>query len=137
MASPDCVLDTTTVLLFHVGIHKDELIQINTNRAIRPCNVMRETDERSWVVLHTSWEEASARALDWGFDELDKEQDESQLALISFEFTALGVGHITLTDELTTCDWKQFRFHGNLPLRCTNIQGQLLVKAHDTASSVD
>ena len=137
MASHSVVVDTaTSSLLLHVGIHKAELDQIITNRAIRPCNVMQERGKRSWVVLHTTSEAALDRALRWGFDELGKQQDKSQLALISFDFTELGVGHFMITNNLTTTDWKHFRFHGDLPLRCANIKGELLVQACDEVQDV-
>ena len=134
------VVDTTTpdVLLLHAGLHKDALNQIQTDRVVRPCNVV-ESEGSSWVVLNTETPAAADMAMRWVFDdELGKEKDESQLNMITFEFTALGVCNFMFTNKLTTRDdWKQFQFHGDLPLRCTNMQGELLlVQALDAVSSV-
>ena len=127
---------STSVLKLYAGIHKDQLDQIMTDNYVRPCNVMVESRARSWVPLHTTVQGASHRALFSGFPEMGKESDMEQLALFCFEFTALGVGHFTLTNELTTHDWKHFRFHGNLPLQCTNMYDDRLVTVYD-ATSVD
>ena len=124
------VVDTNkSTLLVYAGLQKDMLNQVQTDAMVRPCNVMVESAERSWLVLDTTIAAAADRALRWGFEELGKEQDELQLVLIAFEFTALGVGHFMLTNQLgsTRGDWHHFRFYGNLPLRCTNIEDQLLV----------
>ena len=119
---------TTSVLQFHAGLHKDALNQITTDRVVHPCNVMVESEHRSWVVLHTTIAAASDRALRWGFEELGKEQDELQLVLIAFEFTTLGVGHYIMQKRLTTHDWIHVRFHGDLPLLSQDMNGEPLVK---------
>ena len=74
----------------------------------------------------------------WGVEELGYAPGTSQLTVLTFEFTALGVCNFMFTNKLTTRDdWKQFQFHGDLPLRCTNMQGELLlVQALDAVSSV-
>ena len=131
MAAHPNVVDTAvdSTLTAFVGIHRYELNQILTGAMVRPRNVMAERADRSWVMLDKTVAEAAWRALRWGFEELGYEQDERQLVLIEFEFTTLGVGHFMFTNQLTTThDWQHFRFHGNLPLRCTNDEGELLVQ---------
>ena len=127
---------STSVLKLYVGVHKDQLGQVLADNCVRACNVMAESGGRSWVPLHATVQAAAHRALVWGFPEMGKESDKSQLALFCFEFTAMGVGHVMLTNELTTSDWKHFRFHGNLPLQCTNMYDDRLVTVYD-ATSVD
>ena len=118
-----------STLQAYVGIHKDELNQILRDGMVRPCNVMKESAERSCVVLDTTILAAENRALRHGFEELGKEQqDKRHLVLIAFEFTALGVGHYMLDNKLTTTDWKHFRFHGDLPFQCKNMDDEILVQ---------
>ena len=131
-----CSPDTTaSTLQLYMGLRKQEFDSVLSNSAVCPCNVMNESDRRAWVVLGTTTKAALDRAL-WGFEELGYEPDKSQLLLITFEFTAIGFGHFTLNDMLTTRNNKHFRFYGSLPLRCTNSQGDLLVHAHDSIASV-
>ena len=118
-----------STLRAYVGIHRDDLNQILTHGEVRPCNVMKESAERPCVVLDTTICAAGDRALRHGFAELGKSQQyERHLVLIAFDFTALGVGHFMLTKVLAISDdWQTFLFYGNLPLRCTNIEGDSLV----------
>ena len=128
---------STSVLELYVGVHKDQLGQILAYNCIRACNVMAESEDRSWVPLFANVQRAAHRTIAWGFPEMGKESDKSQLVLFCFEFTAMGVGHFMLTNELTTRDWKHFRFHGDLPLNCTNRSDDRLVTAHDEITSVE
>ena len=138
MASHSVDTNNSTLQVF-AGLHRDELNQVTTDGMVRPCNVMVESAERSWVVLDTTIFAAADRALRYGFEELGKEQDERQLVLIAFEFTPLGVGHYLLSNQLCPPrygEWNHFRFIGNLPLQCTNIvDGEVLVtgtvRTHD------
>ena len=125
----------TSTSKVYVGLHKEQLSCVLSDGAVNPWNVMKVADRRAWVPLATTAEAALDRA-SWGVEELGYEQDKSQLLLFTFEFTAAGFGHFMLANVLTTRDWKHFRFYGSLPLRCTSIQGDLLVYAHDTVSSL-
>ena len=118
-----------STLQAYVGIHRDELNQILKDGMVRPCNVMKESAERSYVELDTTILAAENRALRHGFEELGKEQkDKQHLVLMAFEFTALGLGHFMLTKKLAISDdWRKLLFYGNLPLRCTNIEDNFLV----------
>ena len=97
MAYTGTVLDTArSTLVLYVGIHKHEFKDIMVNRAVLPCKMMNKTNQRSWVALCATKEAALKRAC-LGFIELGYAPDKSQMLLLTFEFTALSVGHFTLT----------------------------------------
>ena len=118
---------TTSTLTLYLGLHKDELAKVRANGMVRPCNIMNEREHCSWLVLHTTGEGAARRAA-WGFEELGKEPDASQLLGLCFKFTALGVGHYMMQNTLTTKDWHHFRFYGDLPLLSHAMNGEPLVR---------
>ena len=82
---------------------------------IKPEFFMSPTNERAWIPMNKSAEEALKRA-HWGAPErgendLDPKDD---FRVFEIEFTAHGFGYFYATSVLTTRDWKPYRFHGDI-----------------------
>ena len=76
---------------------------------------MNPTDERAWIPMSTSAEDALNRAR-WGAVERGETNLDPKLdfRVVQIEFTAHGFGDFHLTNVLTTQDWKHWRFHGDI-----------------------
>ena len=120
-------------LTLYVGIHTEEMPIVNAAGALVPANVMDPTPRRSWVVLTRTPEDAAYRAT-WGFTEIGRTGGGDSLVMLTFEFTALGFGHLTLEQQLV---WRHghYRFYGDLPLLCSNTDGNVLVILLDTGAT--
>ena len=124
------VVDTGSSELFlYVAVHVSQIPDIAASYAIKPQHVMSVTPERSWVPLHVHQSAAFSRAV-WGTQEcgISVRDPEREIVLLQIRFSALGVGHYLMTMNLSTANWKQFRFYGNVPLQCINQDGNTLTE---------
>ena len=111
-------VDTSaTELTLFLAVHTTQLEMVRTTEQIRPSNVMLETNPRGWLPLVFEAAEAADRCV-WGCEELGLPvtNRKTDLVLFKVQFTALGYGHFSRYGTLTDRDWKNFRFHGPIPL---------------------
>ena len=82
---------------------------------IKPEFFMSPTNERAWIPMSKSAEEALKRAR-WGADERGETDLHPKLdfRVVKIEFTAHGFGYFYLANVLTTKDWEAWRFHGDI-----------------------
>ena len=119
-------------LRLYVGVHAEDMPEINELGYLAPCNVMNVSPDRAWVVLSRELDDAAYRAFQ-GFREFQRPTHHTSLVMLTFEFTALGFGHYTLADQLVEHRYGHFRFYGDLPLLCSNIDGNMLVSLTEVA----
>ena len=82
---------------------------------IKPEFFMSPTEERDWIPMNKSAEEALKRA-HWGAGERGEKDlhPKHDFRVFQIEFTAHGFGYFYLADVLTTKDWEAWRFHGDI-----------------------
>ena len=119
-------------LKLYVGIHTTEMPLVTAVGNLVPANVMVPSPRRSWVALTRTQQDAAHRA-QMEFEEKGLQSTQDSLVMLTFEFTALGFGHYTLADQLVEQRYGHFRFYGDLPLLCSNNDGNMLVSLTDVA----
>ena len=98
---------------------------------------MKVSANRSWVPLHVRHTDAVARAI-WGCQEngISVCDPKKEIVLLEVRISALGVGHYLMCMELTTHNWNQFRFYGNLPLQSINENGHTLLEVNSNVLAI-
>ena len=115
-------------LVLYVGLTSGALQMAIAQRSITPGFCMAPTRQRAWIPLAVDAGSALTRA-HWGAAERGEEglDPNRDLRVIQVNFTAHGFGHYYLTGQLTTRDWRKWRFHGELPLEVKALpSGELL-----------
>ena len=116
-------------LKLYAGMSANAFNEVECTGLLSPNLVMAPTKEHAWIPLHVDAEAAFRRAL-WGAEERGETNlhPKHNFRVIRFDFTAHGFGHYYLSGVLTTSNWKQWRFHGDLPLLArASTSGDVLV----------
>lgn len=104
---------------------------------LSPHSCMTPTARRAWIPLNMDAEGALDRS-NWGAEERGELRlhPKEDFILLRITFTAAGFGHYYLNGKLTTANWKQWRFHGDLSLPTTDRNGRPLAYVTDVAEAI-
>jgi hypothetical protein len=131
MAAEDTSAST---LSLYTALPRSSLQQAEQASELSPHLFMQVSGTRAWIPFHVDPKESFERGT-WGATERGEDgfNPKGDLVILRIDFTALGFGHYHLTDTLTTrsSKWRQWRFHGTLPLPAKSTDGQLLACVGD------
>lgn len=101
-----------------------EAMDANT---LSPHHFMVPQGGRAWIPLNKDIQPALGRTI-WGAEERGEFNlnPKRNFCLVRITFTALGFGHYYLAGKLTTSDWVQWRFHGDLGVPTRDADGRFL-----------
>lgn len=111
------------------GVSKSLLMDFHKITKLTPAQFMQPTLTRSWIPLFSNRPDALARAK-WGCEELNcvSENEAEDILIFKVTFTTLGFGTYHLLQQLTTCNWNNWRFHGDLDENVLSREGHVLIR---------